>query len=503
MKQLFYKLSVFEKNIYFFVLLLAVFLFILLRIPSLFEPAWYGDEGINQVLGMGIQQGRLLYKEVWDNKPPLLYLFYALFNGDLYSVKLFSLLFGALSIVPLFLLSKKLFKKKQAVYLTVYSYSLLLGIPLLEGNIANAENFMLAPVILSALLLWKKDMKYYVLAGLLLSFAFLIKIVAVFDFTAFLLYLLILKSNTLSRSHFNIRAIAKYITKRKFSGTFKNEAILILSFLIPIILTYIFFFFRGAFSDYFRATLSANVGYVGYGNFFIFPMGKLFLKTLILSVFIFGLYYFRKKIGTNSLFIYIWLGFSIFNALFSDRPYTHYLLVMLPSLCLMLGLCLEKPKPLFLNSALLLLVLYVFTSGFFVHKRISKHTVMYYQNFIDFISNAKSIKSYYRFFDKNTPRDYAIAEFIRVNTDEKETVFLWSDSAQIYALSNKLPPGKYAVSYHVTFYKNGIQETMQAIDNVKPKYIIETKNTREGYIFLQNYRLKSVIKEALIYERKI
>ena len=27
----------------------------LLRLPSLFEPDWYGDEGIYQVLGLGIQ----------------------------------------------------------------------------------------------------------------------------------------------------------------------------------------------------------------------------------------------------------------------------------------------------------------------------------------------------------------------------------------------------------------------------------------------------------------
>ena len=144
-----------EKSREFWFLLLTSFFFFLLRLPSLFEPYWYGDEGIYQVLGVAMRSGRLLYRDIWDNKPPLLYYFYSLFNSDQFYVRLFSLIVGLISVFAFFYLSKKLFKKEKIVFLTTAVYAVLFGLPLLEGNIANAENFMLLPTILAAILIFK------------------------------------------------------------------------------------------------------------------------------------------------------------------------------------------------------------------------------------------------------------------------------------------------------------------------------------------------------------
>jgi len=73
-----------EESVGCWFLITISFLFFLLRFPSLFEPDWYGDEGIYQVLGLGINAGRLLYRDIFDNKPPLLYLVYSFVNSDLY-----------------------------------------------------------------------------------------------------------------------------------------------------------------------------------------------------------------------------------------------------------------------------------------------------------------------------------------------------------------------------------------------------------------------------------
>ena len=61
-------------------------LVIILRIPSFFEPYYYGDEMIYVTLGQGVRQGVTLYKDIYDNKPPLLYLTAAL-AGDLFWFK--------------------------------------------------------------------------------------------------------------------------------------------------------------------------------------------------------------------------------------------------------------------------------------------------------------------------------------------------------------------------------------------------------------------------------
>src|SRR5258708_35158955 len=90
---------------------------------------------------------------------------------------------------------------------TTTLFALLLGTPLIEGNIANAENFMIPLILASALLILntadkqtKKhslsylilNTKYFILftSGLLLGLAFLFKVVSVFDLGAFTFFLL-------------------------------------------------------------------------------------------------------------------------------------------------------------------------------------------------------------------------------------------------------------------------------------------------------------------------
>ena len=73
MKTLFTKLAIIEKKSYVWVLLGIICAFILLRLPSLIEPEWYGDEGIYRTIGLALSRGEVLYRDIWDNKPPLLY----------------------------------------------------------------------------------------------------------------------------------------------------------------------------------------------------------------------------------------------------------------------------------------------------------------------------------------------------------------------------------------------------------------------------------------------
>ena len=54
---------------------------VFLRVPSLFEPYWYGDEGIYLTIGRAMRSGMELYREVHDNKPPLLYVVAAIASG--------------------------------------------------------------------------------------------------------------------------------------------------------------------------------------------------------------------------------------------------------------------------------------------------------------------------------------------------------------------------------------------------------------------------------------
>lgn len=471
-------------------LAIIVFIFSLLRIPSLVEPDWYGDEGIYKVIGAALASGRSLYSQIWDNKPPLLYLIYQLAQGELFYVRLLSLLAGIGSVIVFYLLTKRLLERKMSCYIATAVYAVIFAAPVIEGNIANAENFMLLPTILALYLLILnkgKNNLYLVGSGILVSVAFLIKIVAVFDFLAFMSILLMAKFSE-----------GETFKKRKILGFLKEETTFAISFALPIILASIYFFVKGSFFDFYKAVFSQNVGYVGYGNFFLFPMGFLFLKIGLVIFSVLLILRYRKSLGLSGVIILTWLVFSVFNAMFSQRPYAHYLLVMLPSISLLAGYILDNRKIGKVVFFLGIIALIVLFQNFKVYKKVSG----YYLNYAGFVFDDKPINEYLSFFDRNTPRDYEIARFIRLKTTEEEGIFIWSDSGQIYTLSGKLPPGRYIVAYHITFYKDAIDETKRAIKERQPRYIIQTKDGDEINHLLEDYELKYRMGDVKIYERQ-
>lgn len=465
-------------------LLLVCSIFALLRLPSLTEPHWYGDEGIYQVVGRAIDSGRILYKEIWDNKPPLLYLLYASVYGNLFWIKLLSLLSGLLSVAVFFILSVKIFGKGSSSYISTSIYALLFGLPILEGNIANAENFMLLPTVLAAYFVLAyantRRISLLILSGLLLALTFATKVVAFFDFASFFLFLLL-------------------VNWSQKKDTIKSLSYFFLIFISLMVLFAGYFFLNGAFGDYLSSVFFQNISYVGEQNHFIFPLGILFFKTIALLGSVATIFFKRKKLSKSTLFLYLWVVFSIYSTFFSERPYTHYLLVLLPSASLLVGHLIVKKKTRIVDGTVLLLLIFVA----FYYFQIYKQTVAYYQNYLLFVTNNKNIVDYESFFDDNTPRDYDIANFIATNVKKDEKILLLSDNAQIYALSNNLPIGKYIVAYHINFYKNADIITKKQIEEKQPKFIIQTVEYPILNDLLSSYQLKYIMEGAKIYEREI
>ena len=484
-----------EKNRNFWFLLIISLFFFLLRFPSLFEPYWYGDEGIYQTIGLGIDHGRILYKDIFDNKPPLLYLLYAIFNSDQFLLRLVSLIFGVLSVLIFFKLVLKITENKKASYIATFFFTLLFGLPLIEGNIANSENFMLLLNISAGFLAIKslemhsgRRYKMLVATGALLSISFLFKIVGLFDFAAIFMFLFFTNFTK------NFKDI---LTPKNIINELKNLFPLVVGFAILPLIVMFYFLAIGAFPYFLQATLLNNVNYVGYGNKFIIPQGLLILKLVLLfgaSSFIFLK---RKTLGNGAVFAYLWVLFSLFNAFFSQRPYTHYVLIAVPAVCLLIGLTALKNKYfkfnlLFLGISLILLI----TSFTYYIK-----TIYYYQNFIAFVSNQKTTYQYQRFFDGNTPNDYTLASYINMYAKKEDNIFIWGNNAQIYKLTNKLPPGRYTVAYHITNYRDGLENTEKGLSITKPKFIIIMGNVPKFSFSLSQYIQRININGINIYER--
>jgi len=407
-------------------------------------------------------------------------------------VRLANLFFGILAVIIFFILVNKLFKSKLSVYSSTGFFAFLLAIPLLEGNIANAENFMLFPLILAGYLIFsacqKLNYKVFFVSGLLVGIAFLFKIVAIFDFAAFFVFLLF--------SDINFR-FSKLINKKYLICLLDKAFLFILAFLVPISLTILFFYISGGFSYFLKATLFSNVGYVGYGNRFIIPQGLLILKLLILAFFSFFVFAKRKSLELEGVFIFLWLGFSLFNAFFSQRPYTHYLLVLLPSFSLLIGFIFTNKKWRNSSTVLLLLIAYLVFNNFYLFNKV----VPYYENFLNFADGKKSLSAYQGFFDRRTPIDYQIADYLRPRLKENDNVFIWGNNAQVYKLLEKLPPGRYAAAYHISNYKDGMDDTAGGLAKNKPKFIILMPNVKAYPFLLSDFKQSIILYDVSIYEK--
>ncbi len=489
-------LAKFEKSLSCWFLIGISLVFFFLRFPSLFEPNWYGDEGIYQTLGIGMNAGRLLYSGIFDNKPPLLYFLYSLVSSDQFMIRLLSLLAGLLAVFAFYFLSRKILGNQKASFIATGFFAVLFALPLIEGNIANSENFMLLPNILSAILVLKsletnvakKRLTLLFIAGIVIGISFLLKIVAVFDFAAFFVFLFFANYSENLLGIFKLKNIKKEI---------KNLLSFSVGFLLPIISVFLFFLLNGALSDFLTAILFSNIGYVGYGNKFIIPQGFLILKLIILFSFLLFIFLKRKSFGNYFTFSAIWFGFSIFNAYFSQRPYTHYVLVLLPVFCLLIGFFALNRNISKIAGILVLSTFIMIVMSFNLYFK----TFYYYQNFLSFLSGTKSVKQYQVFFDRNTPNDYEIANYLNMNLKKDDNIFIWGNNAQVYKLTDKLPPGKYTVAYHIENYKDGISNTKKGLEISKPKFIILMPNASSFPFVLSNYINKINLNGINIYEK--
>lgn len=490
-----------ERSHDFWMVIGLLFTFFLLRLPSLFEPYWYGDEGIYETLGLAITKGRVLYTQIWDNKPPLLYFTYALVQSNQFLVRSFSFIVGLLTIVIFYLLAKKLFRERKAVGIATGVFGLLFGIPAFEGNIANAENFMLLPIILAGLFIYtvankspntkRFSTRSLAIAGILLGIAFLYKIVAVFDFAAFFIFLTI----TTYEGSISPRPIVKYI-----KNYWRNLSLFIICFFLPFLISTLYFLLAGGLGEYIHAVFQSTVGYVGYKNTFIIPQGLLISKLILLSVFILALIYKRHKVSSTTLFIFLWTGFSLFNCFFSQRPYTHYLLVLLPSLSLLVGQLVHKRKTALIPYLLLVLLISFTTVKYFDHWSV-KGTINYYKNFISFVTGGKSIDAYNSFFDKKTVRDSEIVNYINSHKSSNTSLFVWGNTAQLYPQTGTLPPGRFTVAYHISGIPTYEEETREALLKNPPHYIVVMDDVSNYPYSMYNYSQVMRIQNATIYER--
>ncbi len=313
-------------------------LFVFLRLPSLFEPNWYGDEAIYLVLGQAIRKGLTLYSQIHDNKPPTLY-YLAAISRTVFGFRLLLFVWMIPTIYYFYKLCRKFFNLFLSRFCLLV-FTVLTCIPAIEGNISNAEIFMLLPTIYAFYVLNPQNLISIIFSGLSLGFAFTIKMPSLLDAFAIILFLLISQLN---------QKTPKNIYSKTKQFIFKS-AIFFVSFLVPTILWAAVFSAKSALPEFMQAAIYQNIPYLSSWatkthSSSAFQSG---LLTRLILMFVFCLaclvLYVKKKLNLNQSLVLFWLSASLFSCLLSERPYPHYILLIVPSFCLGLVLFLKSLK---------------------------------------------------------------------------------------------------------------------------------------------------------------
>lgn len=466
-----------------FVLLLIV---LILRIPSLFEPYSYGDEMIYLSLGEAIRRGIPLYKGIHDNKPPLLYILAAI-SGNLFWFKSVLAIWNIITIFLFWKLATKIFPNKFKLQkIATIIFGLLTTLPLLEGNIANAELFLIGPIIGAFLLLWpftkKSTPKKIIFAGLLFSMATLFKVPGMFDMGAIVFAWFVASKS-------NFKSIIETAIKTFY---------LLLGFLTPILISLAWFGLQGALSEYLIAAFGQNIGYLsswrptGMQESFLVRNAPLLIRSAILFCGLLVLYIKRNRLSKPFIFTVAWLGFTLFAVTLSERPYPHYLIQSVAPVSLLLGMLLtQKIKEQVYTIVPLAIAFFVpFYFNFWYYP-----TTPYYVRFVKFATKQITKEEYFSLFDEHVLTNYKLADYISAATRPDEKVFIWGDGSVIYALSRRFPPGKYVANYHIRDFSSN-RETIEILSSDFPKLIVVhsdestfpelTMFLRENYILVDN-----------------
>ncbi len=484
-------------------LIWAVCLCALLRLPSLLEPYWYGDEGIYLTLGQGIRKGLQLYRDIHDNKPPVVYLLAAI-SGSVFWYRMLLLLWNTVAIVLFHRLAQKILDPVHTkkpfklagiefppLYPSVFATFLFAIVPFFaEGNIANGEIFMIMPTIGAMLLLVTKyfsktqrTRSFWVdaVAGILFSIAFLTKVPSLFDAAAagVVFYVIaFLDEAQLS--------IASFFQAVKKIFLHKPTYIFIFAFLLPILATIVYYSALGVGEQYIKAAFAQNVGYLSSWKTGTHEASKLsqsglMNRAVIVAVatifFVLASRFYSKK----AVLLFLWFAYSLFGALLSERPYPHYLIQVIPPAALLVVYAYTKGKEwlsqrrhtgsFVLLEGTTLVVIGVFIASIVMVKFWYYPLLPYYTNYISFVTGQKTKEQYISYFDPRMPQLYARAEQILARTTSTDSIFIWGDLPTLYSLTRRLPPGRYTSSYHIKDF-NGFEETMRAIEKKQPKLII-------------------------------
>jgi hypothetical protein len=463
-------------------------LFALLRVPSFLEPHWYTDEGGAAAAAKALLNGRVLYTQVWSNKPPLhlwtVAVDVAVFRGSEVGLHVLTFISGAVTLAAVAWMARPLLGGRRAM-VALLVVAVLLGSPLFDAELAVPESFLIAPAAWAGALVLRHAMGvpggsarwWAVVAGLLAGLAIAYQQTAVADTAAFLLILV----------------LSPRVTRREwalFLGTAAGVTAVWLSLaLVTAGPAKVAYGLVGFYIPYSESVLPASGSGLAHlalgigGSFALICLGA--LATRRSTSFLWG--------------AWVWAGADLLVAAAAQMPYAHFLLVgVVGATVAVVSLRLPHPGrvPVVAGLGGTALVAGVVVAGSIA--RIAgvdwvpmlssgssvtepRDLATYYGGAASVLTRQQSLTAFQDIFDARVAGDRATAAWIQSHGFSGRSAVAWSSDSWLYVMADLplLLPAPPIYNDEVLFGTQG--QVAQVVSSLAPDLIITTDDAVAGF----------------------
>jgi 4-amino-4-deoxy-L-arabinose transferase-like glycosyltransferase len=446
--------------IYLFLLVSLVFLFLM----PLFEAPFERDQGTYATIARGWMHGALPYRDLWDNKGPLLFLWYVLsfawLGESTAAPRIVASLSAGLSVPFLWDATRRLFNRRTAM-LAAAIYTVSFTNVYLQAT-ANAEVFMLLPLTAG---FWtfvigtqKNGCAWYLLAGALTALAVFTRQSAVLTFAAYGAWLA-----GLYMKHPEERSRLKTAIASLFAGAVLGA--------LPFV---IYFWMNGALYDLWFAMFGFNIGWAAEQSFWLKFVPPLFIEPgplagglIIWIAAAAGVWKLWKQHDSPAWLILSFLAFSEVAAQAMGKGSAHYSIQLLPGAAIAAALgfpfLLEKWRSggHYLKiglSAVLLLTAAAIIFAYAQPTAEGRFRVQY--TFRDYADDAIEAP--------------AIAKTVAENSLPGECIYEWGRSSEIYFLAGRQPCTRWFYNRPFEVSQSLLPEVMADLRQREPSLILVT-----------------------------
>jgi len=480
-----------------------ILIFTLLRVPTLFEPHWYTDEAGYAVTAWLSQHGHTLYGAVWNNKPPLLFWTYglvlALAGPSEAALHLLSWLSGLAAVVVVFVILRS---RQGPVRAAVGAglAAVVLGTPILNGDLALPENLLIGPSALGVLaILWADEagerrrwVGRTVCAGALFATAVLYQQTAL-DVVA---------------------AATLWLAVRRGAGAWPRVLVLLGTIAVLVAAALLPYAVRVGPG---RLAFLLATSYGGYAASSLPPTFLNVAVRLVEAGALLGGAIVARRIAGWRLLVWIWAAACLIVATLPNRPYPHLGLPAAAPLAVLLASVVRPRRPRWLSPARLgegLLAVAVLLPVGIGWSLLSPPgafyslplTGVYYQNFIGRLTGAVSPARFRAAFGQENDAEAVAARWLRDQGLAGASAVVWSADAWIDLLA-PLRPQLVTPTIYMNEYWLGAAGVLDRVDRGRPRVIVTDRSALRLWpgvrpILARSYRAAFATGSVTVWVRR-